>query len=511
MGGITGLISGERHFDWPQLEERVLRAAGGFERSGIEPGQSVALLLRNDIAFVEASLAIQRLGAYAVPINWHFTKPEVRYILEDSAARLLVVHADLWRALALEVPADFPVMIVATPPELRKAYALSEADARMPPGALDWEEWLASQAPSQTPPRPTRSSMIYTSGTTGKPKGVRRGAPTLAQMPAIEAMVAQVYGVVPGMRSIVAGPLYHSAPNAVGLRAARMRGCVVLMPRFDPQKFLALVERHRLDHAFMVPTMFSRLLKLPEAARRRHDISSLAFVVHAAAPCPPDVKARMIEWWGPVLVEFYGGTETGAVTFCDSAEWLARPGTVGRVIGNAVLKVLDEEGRELPPGKPGELFMRVDCYPDFTYQNQPDERRRIDRQGLVTIGDIGYFDDEGYLYLCDRKRDMIISGGVNIYPAEIEAVLHMMPGLHDCAVFGIPHAEYGEEVMAVVQPQDGHALAPEAVIEFLGKSLAGYKLPRRIEIRADLPREDSGKILKRALREPYWRAAGRRI
>ena len=511
MSDLTGIVSGERHVAWPRHETRVLRAAGGFERLGIGPGESVALLLRNDIAFIEASHAAMRCGAYAVPINWHLKPPEVAYILADCAPRVLVVHADLWRRVRDAIPRGMKVLVAATPPEVREAYGIGDTDGAPPPGIADWDEWVEGQDPTTAPPKPAPVSMIYTSGTTGKPKGVRRRAPTADEVPRIEAMRAKVYGLRPGMRSLVPGPLYHSAPNAMGLRSALMRGLVVLMPRFDPERFLALVARHRIGHAFMVPTMFARLLKLPEDARRRHDLSSLGFIVHAAAPCPPDIKAQMIDWLGPVLMEFYGGTETGAVTFCTSAEWLARRGTVGRAVDGAIVKALDEAGRELPPGAAGELFMRIPFYPDFTYQNRPDERAAVERQGLVSIGDVGYFDADGYLYLCDRKRDMIIAGGVNIYPAEIEAALHALSGVADCAVFGIPDAEFGEQVMAVVQPAAGAALAPDAIRAELAKSLADFKLPRRIEIVPGLPREDSGKIQKRLLRDPYWAGTGRAI
>ena len=320
-----------------------------------------------------------------------------------------------------------------------------------------------------------------------------------------------VYGIEPGVRTLMPGPLYHSAPNSFALRAARVAECVVLMPRFDPEAFLALVERHRVDTLFMVPTMFVRLLKLPEAARRRHDLSSLRFVMHAAAPCPPDVKRAMIDWWGPIVHEFYGATESGAVTVASSEEWLARPGTVGRAVPGAVISIQDDAGSELPAGEIGEVFTRIGYQPDFTYNNQPERRAEIDRNGLITCGDMGYLDRDGYLFLCDRKRDMVISGGVNIYPAEIEAALIALPGVRDCAVFGIPDDEFGEQLMAFVEPEPGAALTTEAVRAHLAARIAGYKVPRNIEIRHGLPREDSGKIFKRRLREPFWQKSGRRI
>jgi len=285
----------------------------------------------------------------------------------------------------------------------------------------------------------------------------------------------------------------------------------VVLPRFEPEAFLAAVQQHRITTLFMVPVMFVRLLKLPENVRRRYDVSSLKFVMHAAAPCPPDVKRAMIDWWGPIVWEFYGATEIGAITMISSKEWLERPGSVGKVTPGTTLKVYGDDGREVAEGEIGEVYSRVGCVPEFTYNKLPGKRAEVERNGLITCGDMGYLDPQGYLFLCDRKRDMVISGGVNIYPAEIEAVGIGIPGVKDCAVFGIPDEEFGEALLMLVEPQEGNTLEPEAVRRHLAAHLAGYKVPRRIEIRTGLPREDSGKIFKRRLREPYWETAGRRI
>ena len=508
---FKGLISGERRLSREDLSSRVLRAAAGFDALGVGEGASVALLLRNDFAFFEASLAAVRLGAYAVPINWHFKADEVGYILGDCDARVLVVHADLLPAIQDAIPAGTACLVVQTPPEICASYRIDPEHAPVRSDGIDWDRWLASHAPHHGAPRRPTYSMMYTSGTTGNPKGVRRQAPGPEDERKTEDLRRAVYGFRDGMVSALPGPLYHSAPNSFGLRAARDAARTILMPRFDAEELLAIIERHRVTHMFMVPTMFVRLLKLPEHVRRRYDVSSLEFIIHAAAPCPTDVKLAMIEWWGPVLHEFYGGTESGPVTLSSSADFLAHPGTVGRVVPGAIVRALDENGNETPVGTPGELFMRIPYYPDFTYHNQPDKRREIDRDGLISIGDVGYFDAEGYLYICDRKRDMVISGGVNIYPAEIEAAILSLDGVKDCAVFGIPDAEFGEALMAILEPQDGAAIAPDDVRAHLKGQLADYKVPRRIEIGKDLPREDSGKIFKRRLREPYWREAGRAI
>jgi long-chain acyl-CoA synthetase len=322
----------------------------------------------------------------------------------------------------------------------------------------------------------------------------------------------RVYGLEPGTRTMVPGPLYHSAPNAFALRAARVASLIALMPRFDPEAFLALVEKHRIEAMFMVPTMFVRLLKLPREVRRRYDLSSLRFVMHAAAPCPPEVKRGMIDWLGPVVHEFYGSTESGAVTVVDSKDWLARPGTVGQAVHGGEVRIYDDAGRRLAAGEVGEIYTRLEFLPEFTYHQLPDKRAEIDREGFITSGDVGYLDDAGYLFLCDRKRDMVISGGVNIYPAEIEAVLINCPGVKDCAVFGVPDGEFGEALLAVIEPQPGLPAPSVAEVRaYLAQHLADYKVPRRIELQSDLPREDSGKIFKRRLRDPYWAGTGRAI
>jgi long-chain acyl-CoA synthetase len=260
-----------------------------------------------------------------------------------------------------------------------------------------------------------------------------------------------------------------------------------------------------------VPTMFVRLLKLPEVVREKYDLSSLRYIIHAAAPCPPQAKRGMIEWWGPIIHEFYGSTESSAVTHATSEDALRKPGTVGRPVQGAQIVIVDDNGNEATTGVQGEIFTRIEGMADFTYHNKPDKRAEIDRNGLITSGDVGYLDADGYLFICDRKRDMVISGGVNIYPAEIESVALHMPDIKDCAVFGIPDADFGEALMAVVEPQPGHALAPDDVRAYLKMHLADYKVPKHIEIGHDLPREDSGKIFKRRLRDPYWAKAGRTI
>jgi long-chain acyl-CoA synthetase len=508
---FLGIISGERRRSHAEVAARASRIAGGLQRLGVGQGDCVAILMRNDIAFIEAAYGVALLGAYAVPVNWHFKPDEVAYVLRDSGARVLIGHADLLHQLRDAIPSGVTVLSAPTPPEILAAYRIDRDLLARPGSAVDLEHWLAAQRPYEGPARPAPQNMIYTSGTTGHPKGVRRNAPTPEQAAASERMRAMIYGTRPGVRALLPGPLYHSAPNSFGLRAGRLGGALVLMPRFDPEEFLSIVARERIDTIFMVPTMFIRLMKLPEEVRAAYDVSSLRHVIHAAAPCPADVKRAMIEWWGPVIYEFYGSTESGAVTFATSEDALKKPGTVGKISPGAELRFVGDDGRILANGEIGEIYSRISGNPDFTYHNKPEKRAEIERDGFITSGDVGYIDAEGYVFLCDRKRDMVISGGVNIYPAEIEAALHALAGVQDCAVFGIPDDEFGEALMAVVEPQPGVSLDVEGLRAQLKTRLADYKVPKHIEIQRDLPREDSGKIFKRRLRDPYWEKAGRKI
>ncbi len=508
---FLGIISGERRRDHAEIADRAARIAGGLHRLGVRQGDSVCILMRNDIAFIEAAYAVMRLGAYAVPVNWHFKPEEIEYILKDSGTSVLVGHADLLHQLRASFPAGVTVLSAPTPPEILANYKIDPDRLAAPDFARDLESWIAEQAPYDGPAVPQPQNMIYTSGTTGHPKGVRRNAPTPEQAASIERMRGMIYGLRSNIRGLLPGPLYHSAPNSFGIRTGRLGGALVLMPRFEPEEFLRLIEAERIDTIFMVPTMFIRLMKLPEATRRKYDMSSLRHIIHAAAPCPADVKRAMIEWWGPVIYEFYGSTESGAVTFANSEDALKKPGTVGRIAPGAELRFVGDDGRLLPQGEIGEIYSRIAGNPDFSYHNKPEKRAEIERDGFITSGDVGYIDKDGYVFICDRKRDMVISGGVNIYPAEIEAALHAVPGVHDCAVFGIPDEEFGEALMAVIEPQPGVTLEIPGIRARLKAALADYKVPKHIEIQGQLPREDSGKIFKRRLRDPYWERAGRRI
>lgn len=510
---VGGVISGTREISADDLGARVQRAAGGLKKLGVGPGNSVALFLRNDIAFFEGSQAAGALGAYSTPVNWHYNAEEAGYIFRNSDAKAILVHADLLPGIEAGLPEGVAVFVVPTPPEVQRAYGIDPAACTVPEGRTDWNLWIEGNDPLPPLDVAAPGSMIYTSGTTGRPKGVRRAAATAEQLAARLETIGLAMGVGPGdnPRTVVTGPMYHSAPNAYGWLALQFGGTVYLQPRFDPEELLALIEQHKISHLHMVPTMFVRLLKLPEEVRYKYDLTSLRFVVHAAAPCPPDIKRRMIEWWGPVINEYYGSTEVGPVTFCSSVQWLGHPGTVGQRVPNVDLRILDENGNDVPQGQPGEIFCVNTGFGEFTYHKDDQKRRDSELDGLISVGDIGYLTDDGFLFLCDRKNDMVISGGVNIYPAEIEATLHNMPGVHDCAVFGIPDEEYGERLCAVIEPEAGAELSANDVRAFAREHLAGYMVPKVVEFQTGLPREDSGKIFKRKLRDPYWAEAGRQI
>ena len=508
---VGSVSSGQRKLEHRHMMANAACAATGLDKLGFKPGDCIALFLRNDFAFFEASFASALLGGYAVPVNWHQKGDEAGYIFRDCDAKAVIAHADLLPQIEAEIAADVPIFVVPTPPEIAAAYGLSPDQCRPAPGAKLWSEFVAAHRPWSQAPQAAPNVMIYTSGTTGRPKGVRRAQSTLEITARATKQLAEIMGLGPAIRSVVTGPMYHSAPNAFALYAARLEGELWLQTRFDAEELLQWVERYRIEALHMVPIMFVRLLKLPEAIKRKYDLSSLRHVVHAAAPCPPEVKKAMIQWWGPIINEYYGATEGGAVVYCTAKEWLENYGTVGRVYPGCTVKILDAAGQELPAGEIGEVYMHNSNFPDFTYNRLDAKRREIERHGLITAGDIGYLNERGYLFLCDRAKDMIISGGVNIYPAEIEAVLHSMPGLQDCAVFGIPDDEYGEQVAAVIEARPGTALTAEQVRGYLRERIAGYKVPKLIEFGRDLPREDSGKIFKRKLRDPYWEKAGRKI
>jgi long-chain acyl-CoA synthetase len=484
-------VCGGSRLDGASLMERARRVAAGLRGLGLHEGDVVAVMLPNVPQYADVILAARLSGIAYCPINWHFKTQEVAYLLADSRSRVLIVDAKFFDAVREAIPSGTKLLIVG--------------------GSLclphpDYDEWLQSQPAEDGPPAAPRGAMPYTSGTTGRPKGIVRlpvaPADRERQAALLKSLVGKAFGVRPGCRALLSAPAYHSAPGVFLQNALLHASLIVVSERFDAEQFLADVERHRIDTAYLVPLMFVRLLRLPQAVRERYDISSLRFVTSTGAPCPADVKRRMIEWFGPVIYESYGSSETGMVTVVDSRDALARPGSVGLPIDEAAIRILDEEGRPRRPGETGLVYVRQPAFPDFTYRGDDAARRRIERDGHLCLGDVGYLDEDGYLYLCDRASDMVISGGVNIYPAEIEACLIGHDGVADCAVFGVPDEEYGERLVAVVEPGCGAQPGRSELEAWLRARLASFKVPREM-IFCALPRDDSGKIVKRRLREQY--------
>ncbi len=485
-------------------------AATGLASLGVVEGDRVALLLRNDFVFFEAQQAAAAIGAYSIPINWHGTTDEVRYVIDDSKPKVLIAHADLLEPLRGHLPEALIVLVVATPPELQRSYHLNAEQGAPKAGDTIWDAWRSEFEPWSGAPKAVRATMIYTSGTTGHPKGVQRQPSTPEQAAAYVQMLASVYGLVPGVRALVAGPLYHASPNAYGRQALPNADVLVLQSKFDAEATLAEIQKHRITHAVMVPTMFVRMLKLPQEVRDRYDVSSLKWVTHTGAPCPADVKRQLMEWWGPVIYETYGGTEVGTATLATPQDALSYPGSVGVPTPGTKIAFYGDDGQLVAPGEVGEIYMRVPVYADFTYLNDPEKRKKVERDGLISVGDVGYLKD-GHLYLCDRRSDMVIFGGTNIYPAEIEMALLQCPGVQDCAVFGIPDEDFGESLAAAVEAVPGADISAQKIKDYLGEHIAKFKIPKRIDFHESLPRHDSGKIFKRKLREPFWKDAGRKI
>ena len=504
------------HFDGQALpaavfRERCAASAAALLELGVRPGDAVALMLHNEPLLLELMLAARWIGADYCTINWHFKAGEVQHLLSDSKAAVLVVHSNLLPQMRDGIPAGVRTFVAPPLEGTRRAFRMGDAVAVVTGRLQTWESLRDEQkrpAPAQQPPGGLRA---YTSGTTGLPKGVCRQKPTPEQLRQIAQTCATTLGIETGMRALMCAPMYHSAPASYVVQAAQRDADLWIEPRFEAESVLRLIEAERISHLYIVPTMMRRLLQLAPEVRARHDVRSLRFAASTGAPCDPQTKRRMIEWWGPVLHEAYAASELGYITHIDSYEALRKPGSAGRSLPEAALKILSHDGTELATGTVGLIYARHSGVPDFTYSNNDAARRRLERDGLWTLGDMGYLDEDGYLYLVDRSVDLVISGGVNIYPAEIEAVLLAMPGIADCAVFGIPDDDYGESLLAAVQTEEGVTTSATAVQAWLRERLANYKVPRTVVFHAQLPREETGKIFKRKLREPYWAGRERRV
>ncbi|MBG0829885.1 acyl-CoA synthetase [Planomonospora sp. ID67723] len=487
-----------RTVTYRELDEESNRLAHLFRAAGLRPGDHIAFMLENHPLFLAVAWAAHRSGLYYTAISSRLKTDELAYIVDNCEARVFISSAGL---------ADVATSVTAATPGVALRLMLDG----VAPGFDSYEEAVAAYPVTPIADECQGADMLYSSGTTGRPKGVKPGlwkAPLDAPGPLLQLIQ---FLFAPSAESVYLSPapLYHAAPLRYCMSFQRLGATIVVMERFDPEQALALIERYGVTHSQWVPTMFIKMLKLPGETRARYDLSSLACAIHAAAPCPVPVKERMIDWWGPIIHEYYAGTEGNGFLYVGSEDWLKHKGTVGRPL-LGVVHVCDEDGAELPAGEHGTVYFSDG--PTFVYHGDEDKtmasRDPLGR-GWTTLGDIGYLDEEGFLYLTDRRSYMIISGGVNIYPQEAENVLAIHPKVADVAVFGVPDEEMGEQVKAVVQPLSMEAAGPELeaeLIEYCRARLAPYKCPKSVDFREELPRHPTGKLYKRLLRDEYWPA-----
>ncbi|GAA1224182.1 acyl-CoA synthetase [Prauserella halophila] len=492
--------SGDR-LTYGELDDRSVRLANALRADGFRTGDTVALLSDNSLRAYEVYWAAVRSGLYITAVNSHLTADEIAYIVSDSGATALVVSAPLGELVTrVAERVDVPVML---------AYGGAVA------GYDDYDAVLAAASPERPDDQPAGADMLYSSGTTGRPKGIKVTLPERQiddpgnpLLPLVQLM----YGFDETITYLSPAPVYHAAPLRYGACVHAVGGTLVMMERFEPEAALRAIETYGVTHSQWVPTMFVRMLKLPGETRGRYDLSSHRVAIHAAAPCPVEVKQAMIEWWGPILHEYYASTEGAGITFISPQEWLERPGSVGRA-GLGVVRICDDDGAELPAGEIGTVYFERDEV-SFVYHNEPDKTRGAqhpEHPNWATSGDVGHLDAEGYLYLTDRKAFMIISGGVNIYPQEVEDVLTLHPAVADVAVIGVPDAEMGEQVKAVVQPMSTVDAGAELADELLGyvrERIAHYKAPQSVDFVDELPRTPTGKLVKHTLTARYAAAAG---
>jgi long-chain acyl-CoA synthetase len=462
-----------------------------FRSLGAAGGDSVAVLADNGNTLIECSLACHESGVYFIPLNTHLTGHELAMILGHSGAKVLVIDERFAPLLAAVEAAGLAVAVLTTG-RLDGVASLSDVRSSMPRTA--------------PPDRRPGSLFVYTSGTTGKPKGIRRPLPDgeVGQVANDSAVFGRAFDFHPfDGPMLVSTGMFHGGSHSYYMGGLNVGQALVIMAKFEPERALQLIEQHRIRSAYMVPTQFHRLLQLPQEVRERYDVSSLHSVVHSAAPCPRPIKEQMMAWWGPVIWETYGGME-GAATIAKPHRWIEKPGTVGRAVRGVRLFILDDEGNELPLGEVGNVYMETGMR--FSYHDDPDQTSSAYRGNRFSIGDVGYLDEDGYLFITDRAKDMIITGGTNVYPAEIEATLLDHPKIHDAGVIGIPDPEWGETVTALVQLKPEVDAGDDLVGElttFCQSRLASYKVPRRWEFRRDLPRTEAGKLYKRKIRDEY--------
>ncbi len=498
MGGSGEVLS------YAELDDQANRLSRVFRDAGLEAGDHMAFCLENRIEFLTVAWAAHYAGLFYTAASSRLTSEELSYIVNDCGAKAFLTSTGEAPVVA-EFDAEIP------------GVSLRLSVGGPVPGYLPMEDAMAGASPEPLPDRKEASDMLYSSGTTGRPKGVKVPPPDapLGAGTMVNVLFAALFGGGPEARYLSPAPLYHAAPLRFSMATQRLGGTVVLMEHFDPEAALQLIERHRITTSQWVPTMFVRMLKLAPEVRESYDVSSLEVAIHAAAPCPVPVKSQMIDWWGPVLHEYYAGTEGNGFVYTNSEDWLAHPGTVGKALVGE-LHIVDAEGNEVPTGQEGTVYFGGAS--SFAYHNDPEKTAAsyLDN-GWSTLGDIGRVDEDGFLYLTDRKAYMIITGGVNVYPQEAENVLTVHPAVADVAVIGIPHEEFGEEVKAIVQPVSmpvDAAAAARLERELIAECrvhLADVKCPRSVDFRAELPRHPTGKLYKRLLKDEYWAGHESRI
>jgi acyl-CoA synthetase (AMP-forming)/AMP-acid ligase II len=487
------MADGSRAVTFAELDRRSCQVARLLAGLGVGPGDHVAVLMANRPEYFTIGWGAQRRGTYWTPVNWHLTADEASYIVEDCGATVLFASPET---------AEVAAQIVARLPGVTGFVAGTDQ-----PGLRRYEDAIAAQAEGKPSDEVEGMYFLYSSGTTGRPKGILRESafPPFGTDGRLELLMRGMFGFGRDAVYLCPAPLYHAAPLGWSMGTIRLGGTVVLMERFDPAECLRAISRHHVTAVQFVPTHFVRMLKLPPDLRAAFDISSLRTVVHAAAPCPVEVKRQMIDWLGPILVEYYAGSEGNGMTVIGSPDWMSHPGSVGRAVAG-VVHIVGEDGGELPAGQDGVIYFDG---PSFEYHNDPVKTASArNDEGWSTLGDIGHLDDEGYLYMSDRRADLIVSGGVNIYPAEIEEALIMNPAVADVAVIGVPDAEMGQSVLAIVQLADGGPGSEQlatGLIAHCRSRLASFKCPRSVQFVAALPRTPTGKLMRRRLREERQR------
>jgi long-chain acyl-CoA synthetase len=487
--------SGQR--TWAQLNARVNQIARAYQRAGLKSGDAVALLAHNSPEFVEAWAATQRVGLRVTAVNWHSSAEIIAYVVDNCDAKVLVSSAR-FSAAATEAAL------------LSKQLVLKLAYAGSIEGFDDFETVIGREDPSDIEDPEVGSTMLYTSGTTGRPKGVyRRTRPVVSQLTAVANTTAKWNPETD--LSLLTGPLYHAAPLGLNLVLPMNAGAAsLLMDKWDAEETLRLIDKSRVTHTHLVPTMMHRMLQLPQETKDKYDISSMRWIIHGAAPCPAHVKQGMIDWFGPVLYEYYSATEGGGV-WVTSDEWLRKPGTVGRAVPGVEVKLLDIDGNPTPQGQDGLIYTKAPATGAFEYYKEPSKTTSSYRNDWFTLGDVGRFDEEGFLFLTGRTAELIISGGVNIYPVEIDEVLIRHPLIADAAVIGVPNEDWGEEIKAVVELRSEatpDAVTAQSILDFAKAHLPGFQRPRTVDFVETLPRSPAGKVLRAQVRAPYW--AGRK-